>query len=24
MQKLGIDDLPGLVKFAIQNGLTSL
>jgi DNA-binding NarL/FixJ family response regulator len=24
MQKLGINDLPGLVKFAIQHGLTSL
>ena len=24
MQKLGISDLPGLVKFAIQHGLTSL
>ena len=24
MQKLGIEDLPGLVKFAIQHGLTSL
>lgn len=24
MRKLGIDDLPGLVKFAIQHGLTSL
>ena len=24
MQKLGIDDLPGLVKFAIQHGLTPL
>ena len=24
MQKLGIDNLPSLVKFAIQNGLTSL
>jgi DNA-binding NarL/FixJ family response regulator len=24
MQKLGIDDLPALVKFAIQNGLTAL
>jgi DNA-binding NarL/FixJ family response regulator len=24
MQKLGIDDLPSLVKFAIQHGLTSL
>jgi DNA-binding NarL/FixJ family response regulator len=24
MQKLGIDDLAGLVKFAIQNGLTSI
>ena len=24
MQKLGISDVPGLVKFAIQHGLTSL
>ena len=24
MQKLGLDDLPALVKFAIQNGLTAL
>jgi DNA-binding NarL/FixJ family response regulator len=24
MQKLGIADLPGLVKFAIQHGLTSV
>ncbi len=24
MQKLGINNLPGLVKFAIRNGLTSL
>jgi hypothetical protein len=24
MNKLGIDDITGLVKFAIQNGLTSL
>jgi len=24
MQKLAIDDLPGLIKFAIQNGLTAL
>jgi DNA-binding NarL/FixJ family response regulator len=24
MQKLGISDVPGLVKFAIRNGLTSL
>ena len=24
MQKLGVKDLPGLVKFAIQNGLTSI
>lgn len=24
MEKLGVHDLPGLVKFAIQNGLTSL
>jgi DNA-binding NarL/FixJ family response regulator len=24
MQKLGIDDLPGLIKFAIQHGLTPL
>ena len=24
MQKLGIDDMPGLVKFAIQRGLTSV
>jgi DNA-binding NarL/FixJ family response regulator len=24
MEKLGINDLPGLVKFAIQQGLTSL
>jgi DNA-binding NarL/FixJ family response regulator len=24
MQKLGIGDLPGLVKFALQHGLTTL
>jgi DNA-binding NarL/FixJ family response regulator len=24
MQKLGINDLPGLIKFAIQHGITSL
>ena len=24
MQKLGISDLPGLVKFAIQQGITSV
>lgn len=24
MQKLGIDDMPGLVKFAIQHGLTTI
>ena len=24
MEKLGIEDLPGLVKFAIRNGITSL
>jgi DNA-binding NarL/FixJ family response regulator len=24
MQKLGIKDIPGLIKFAIQHGLTSL
>jgi DNA-binding NarL/FixJ family response regulator len=24
MQKLGVSDIPGLVKFAIQHGLTSL
>ena len=24
MEKLGIEDLPGLVKFAIRNGITTL
>jgi hypothetical protein len=24
MQKLGVHDIPGLVKFAIQHGLTTL